>query len=68
MNCSTMSWEWRTSRLAAVEALLISEAPRQGKVSAKRKRVETVSVFTSKRYREDYLTNRVEMLTSEFAH
>jgi len=68
MNCSTMSWERRTSRLAAVEALLISEAPRQGKVSAKRKRVETVSVSTSKRYREDYLTNRVEMLTSEFAH
>jgi len=67
MNCSTMSWERRTSRLGAVEALLTSEAPRQGKVSAKRKRVETVSVSTSKRHREDALTNRVEVLTSEFA-
>lgn len=63
MNCSTM----RTSGLVAVEALLTSDAPRQGKVTSKRKRVEAVSVSTSKRHREDSLANKVEVLTSESA-
>ncbi len=44
MNCSIMSWDQRTSRLAAVEGLLTSETlPKRCKGSLKRKSVETVS-------------------------
>ncbi len=68
MNCSIMSWDQRTSRLAAVEGLLTSETPpKRCKGLLKRKRVETVSTPSSKIRKENALGKRVDALASEFA-